>query len=168
MEAAENPQMRWFRFAVLVLLIAVTQAGFLAGLSIKPDLLLILLVFFGVYCGPTDAIITSFSIGFAADIIGSAMGPRMISFGVVGTLLAYLHRVIAVRKMPYQGVAICVTGLVVGTLARLLAFFKGEPFTSATYMVILWTAVYSGIVGPFLFLPVAWWMRIRMGRFSRR
>lgn len=158
--------MRWLRFAVLLCLVTVLQAGLLAHLNPKPDLLLILLVFFAVYCNSSEAIVTSFTIGFAADIIGPAMGPQIISFGLFGTLLAYLHRVIAIRKMPYQAAAIFLTGLLAGTLACFLAFFKGQPASLNMYAILLGTSLYSAIVGPFLFLPSAWWMRIKTHRFS--
>jgi len=101
--------MRWFRFAVIVLLATILQASLLANLNIKPDLPLILLVFFAIYCNTAEAIISSFAIGFAADLIGTTMGPQMISFGLFGTDLAYLHRFIAIRKMPYQALVIFIT-----------------------------------------------------------
>ncbi|UCG48113.1 MAG: rod shape-determining protein MreD [Phycisphaerales bacterium] len=159
--------MRWFRFAVLIILVAVVQASLLADLNIRPELPLILLVFFAIYCNPTHAIVTSFAIGFTADLIGPVMGPHTISFGVCGTALAYLHRVIAVRKMPYQALAIFVASLVCGALTHLLSFFQGEPLTAQIRYVLLATSIYSAVVGPFLFLPAAWWMRIRIDRFSR-
>lgn len=159
--------MRWFRFAVLILLATILQASFLANLNIKPDLLLILLVFFSIYCNTSDAIISSFTIGFAADLIGSTMGPQMISFGLFGTLLAYLHRFIAIRKMPYQSLAIFVTALLSGWVAHFLSFLKGEPTPPNIYAVVFWISLYSCLVGPFLFLPSAWWMRIRVNRFGR-
>ena len=158
--------MRWFRFVVLILIVTVLQASVLAHLNIKPDLLLILLVFFAIYCNTSDAIITSFIIGFAADIIGFTMGPQMISFGLLGTSLAYLHRVVAIRKMPYQALAIFITALLAGALAYFLNFLKGEPTAPNIYIVLFGIPLYSGIVGPFLFLPSAWWMRIRIHRFS--
>jgi rod shape-determining protein MreD len=162
--------MRWFRFAALVLLVAVLQASALANLNIKPDLLLILLVFFAIYCNTSDAIISSFTIGFAADIIivGSAMGPQIISFGLFGTALAYLRRVIVIRKMPYQSLAIFITALLAGLLTHFLNLLKGEPAVPNIYAVLFWTSLFSGLVGPFLFLPSAWWMRIKINRFSRR
>ncbi len=166
--------MRWFRFAVFISLVTVLQASLLLDiiavtrLGIKPNLLLILLVFFAIYCNTTDAIITSFIIGFAADIsIGSAMGSQTISFGLFGTALAYLHRVIAIKNYPYQSLAIFITALLAGTLAHFLALLKGQPPIPNIYTAILGTALYSAIVGPFLFLPTAWWMRIRTHRFSR-
>ncbi len=160
--------MRWFRFAVLVLLATVLQASFFADLNIKPDLLLILLVFFAVYCNTTEAIITSFTIGFAADLIGRTMGPQMVSFGLFGTALAYLHQVVAIRKMTYQALAIFITALLAGSVAFFLNFLKGEPTPPNIFAALFGIALYSALVGPFLFLPSAWWMRIKIHRFSRR
>ena len=164
--------MRWFRFAVLITLVTVLQASLLANLNKKPDLLIILLVFFAIYCNTTDAIITSFTIGFAADLIGRTMGPQMISFCLFGTGLAYLHRVISIRKMPYQSLAIFITVFLASSLAHFLDFLKStylenEPSTLKINTVVFWISLYSSLVGPFLFLPSAWWMRIKTGRFGR-
>ena len=158
--------MRWLRFVSLILIVTLFQAGMVDMISlakVKPDVLLILLVFFAIYCNTSEAIITSFMIGFAADLIGPAMGSQMVSFGLFGTLLAYLHRVIAFRTMPYQSLAISVTGLLAGILAILLIQLKGQHAIPGAHVVLLGTALYSGIIGPFLFLPSAWWMRIRLG-----
>ncbi|MHC4623536.1 MAG: rod shape-determining protein MreD [Planctomycetota bacterium] len=158
--------MRWIRFAVLVLLAAVLQAGLLGHLNEKPDLLLILLVFFAIHSNTTNGIITSFTIGFAADIIApSIMGPQIISFGLCGAGLAYLQRFIAFRRMPYQAAAIFITALLAGLVARLLTLLRGEPAPPCA--VLFWTSLYSAIVGPFLFLPSAWWMQLKTRRFRR-
>ncbi len=164
--------MRWFRFAVFISLVTVLQASLVdiiavTRLNIKPDLLLILLVFFSIHCNTSEAIITSFTIGFAADIIGSAMGVRMIGFGLFGTLLAYLHGVITIKKMPYQSLAIFITGFLTGVLVHFLTLLKGQPSEPNVYAVLFWTSLYSSLVGPFLFLPTAWWMRIKTHRFGR-
>jgi rod shape-determining protein MreD len=164
--------MRWFRFAVFILIVTVLQADLvnivaLTGFNIKPDLLLILLVFFAIYCNPSEAIITSFAIGFAADIIGSTMGPQTISFGLFGTLLVNLHRVIAIRKMPYQALVIFITGFLAGLLAHFLAFLKGQSTAPSVYAVVFGTSLYSSLMGPFLFLPSAWLMRIKTHRLNR-
>ena len=162
--------MRWLRFALLILAVTVIQKGLLARWSSKPDLLIILLVFFAIYYNTSEAIISSFTIGFAADLVGSPMpmGPHMISFGLFGTLLAYLNRVIAIKKMPYQALAIFAVSVVTGLSSHLLAYIAGEPIAGNIYAVVFVTALYSSIVGPFLFLPTAWWMRIKTYRFARR
>lgn len=164
--------MRWFRFVVFILIVTVLQASWVdiigvTNWNIKPDLLLILLVFFAIYFNTSEAIIASFAIGFAADIIGSAMGPQTVSFGLFGTLMAYLHRFISIRQMSYQSAAIFITGVLAGGLAFFLAFLKGEQSGANILVILLGTSLYSAIVGPFLFLPSAWWMRVKTHRFSR-
>jgi rod shape-determining protein MreD len=158
--------MQWIRFAVLICFGAVLQAGFLSNLNIKIDVLLVLLVFFAVYSNTSEAIVSSFTIGLAADLIGWTMGPHIISFGIFGTALAYLHRVIAIRKMPYQAIAIFLMAWLTGLLVHLLNNLKGQPGTDI-YTNLLKVSVFSGIAGPFLFLPVAWWMQIKTNRFRR-
>ncbi len=160
--------MYWIRFTALLLVAALLQAaGFLdviavTRLSVKPDLLLILLVFAAVYYNTTEVMITSFTIGFAADIIsvGSPMGPQIIGFGLFGTALAYLHRVIAIRRMPHQSVVIFIVCMLAGALAQLLALLVGKAAANGAWRFLFGTATYSAVVGPFLFLPMAWWMRI--------
>jgi len=159
--------MRWLRFALLVCFATVLQASFLSRFSIRPDLMIILLVFFAIFCNTNDAIITSFVIGFAADLIGRTMGSQMIAFGLCGTALAYLNRVIAIRKMPYQGIAIFIISIIAGIIANILNNLKGQALGTQFYSSLFWTSLYSGIAGPFVFLFFAWWMRIRMQRFRR-
>jgi rod shape-determining protein MreD len=167
--------MRWVRFAAFISLVAVLQASLLLDIIAlppfrsKPNLLLILLVFFAIHSNTTNAIITSFAIGFAADIsIGYTMGSQTISFGLFGTALAYLHRVIAIRKIPYQALAIFITAFMTGTLAHFLALLRGQSAVSNVYSALLGTALYSAVVGPVFFLPAAWFMRIKTHRLSRR
>jgi len=162
--------MRWLRFALLILAVTVIQKGLLARWTSKPDLLIILLAFFAIYYNTSDAIISSFTIGFAADLVGSPMpmGPHMISFGLLGTLLAYLNRVIAIKRMPFQALAIFAVSVLTGLLSHLLTYITGEPIPGNIYVVVFVTSLYSSIVGPFLFLPTAWWMQIKTSRFGRR
>jgi len=164
--------MRWLRFAVLISLVTVLQAGLtdiiaVSRLNIKPDLLLILMVFFAIHYSQPEAIIASFAVGFAADIIGSAMGTRIISFGLFGTLLAYLSGIISIKKMPYQSLAIFICGLLIGVTGHFLTLIKDQPTATNVYAVIFWTSAYSSLLGPFLFLPTAWWMRIKTHRHER-
>jgi rod shape-determining protein MreD len=162
--------MRWVRFAVFILVVTILQADavdIIAIGDITPDLLLILLVFFAIYGSTTEAIITSFILGLASDLIGHVMGPGIISFGILGTSLAYLHRFIAIRQMLYQVIAIFITGFLAGLLMHFLTFFRGQPATLNICGSILKESIYSCLIGPFFFLPSAWLMNIKAYRFSR-
>ncbi len=150
--------MRWIRFAVLVCLATIVQAG-LNKFTLIPDLHIIILVFFAVYGSTSDAIVTSFTIGFAADLIGASMGTKMLSFLIIGTSAAYLNRVFALRKIPTQALAIFAAAILAGVLSNILNSLKNAG--TIENAVILRIALISGIAGPFLFIPAGWWMRLK-------
>jgi len=166
--------MKWLRVVILVCIVAVLQAGLInliavTSLDIKPDLLLILMVFFAIFAAPREAIITSFAIGFAADLIaiGMPMGPRTISFGLVGAAVAYIHGVLVIRKISHQAVAVFICCFIAAVLSHFLTLLTGRPVMPFEYRVIFGTALYSSIISPFLFLPSSWLMRIKTNRFGR-
>ncbi len=164
--------MRWIRFAVLVLAASILQASLLDVLrvrrDVKPDLLLVLLVFFGSRCSSTHGVITSFVLGFFADLvspIGGVMGPRIISFGLFGTLLSDVQNVFSLRRPLYQGGAIFLLGVLTAVLSYLLASLRTDGSQTRLLTLFLWQPLYSGILGPLFTLPVGWWMH--MNRRSR-
>jgi rod shape-determining protein MreD len=164
--------MQWLRFAALVLVTVLLQVNFtglldFTGLGIRPDLLLILVVFFGTFASSYDGIISSFILGLSADLIGPAMGPQTLSFGILGSLLAWANRALTVRKMPLQSLTIFVMAVLTGVLTRLLAHLRGPAAPAWSWYILFGTAVYSAVLGPFIFIPAAWWMRIRKDRFRR-
>ena len=174
MQTQQGTTMKWLRAALLVCFIAVTQAGLanalaVTSLNIKPDLLLALMVFFAVSSTSRDAIVTSFAIGFAADVIaiGQPMGPRTISFGLIGTMLAHVHNVLVIRKIPHQVVAVFFSGLLAGSISNFLTFLANHSVVTHAYTVVLGTSLYSSIAAPFLLLPAAWLMRIKTGQLNR-
>jgi rod shape-determining protein MreD len=165
--------MRWIRFAVLVLVASILQAGLMDVLQIragvKPDLMLILLVYFGSRCSSTDAVITSFAIGFVADLVSpirGVMGPRIISFGLFGALLSDVQNVFSLKRPLYQGGAIFFIGVLTAVLSYLLAALRAEGGHTSLLAQFLWQPLYSGILGPLFSLPVGWWMH--MNRRSRQ
>lgn len=168
--------MRWLRFAVLIVVATVLQTGFrdvawLGSPEVRPDLLLILLVYFAIHAEPRDAVITSFSIGFAADLASPAMGlmgPRIISFGLFGTLLSDLHNTISLKRLPFQGAAIFVVGIVTSALTLLLVRLRAEAVAVNAAAEFFWQPLLSAAVGPFLCLPAGWWMHINASVRRRR
>ncbi len=169
--------MRWFRFAVLIVVATVLQTSFLGVAwlghpDIRPDLLLILMVFFAIWAEPRDAVITSFTIGLAADLASPAMGlmgPRIISFGLFGTVLSDLHHTISLKRLPFQAAAIFAVGILTATLTHLLVRLRADPVAIHWAREFFWQPLLSAVVGPFLCLPVGWWMHISSsGRRRRR
>jgi rod shape-determining protein MreD len=163
--------MHWLRFVALLLVATLLQADLLNAVEVaatKPDLLLVLLVFFAIFCEPAEAVITSFAIGLAADLIGPSMGPATLSFGLLGTGLCYLGKFVSLRQKVVQAVVIFVLGFTAAVFAYLLSLLQTQPAYPKSPGALFGTPLYSAIVGPFLFLPIAWWMHIRIQRRRRR
>ena len=163
--------MRWVRFGILIVFMAILQADFVKIISVGsvfPNLLLIAMVFFAINSNPVDAVITSFAIGFAADIInvGHVMGPGMLSYGLFGTLLAHINRMIEIRQMPFEALAIFLSGLCVGVLIIIFSAIRGGTAESIKPM-IFGTAVYSGLIGALIFRFFSFVMKTNTNRARR-
>ncbi len=147
---------RWIRFAILIIIAMLIQAGLLDKLRYRPDLLLILLVFYAVYSSTLDAIITSFIIGLSGDLISSnLMGTGMLAFGVAGTMLAYLQRTVSLRNVFFAGFAIFFSGFLCGLIIIFLSYLKTGQAGNVLNLAV-WTSLYSAIVGPFLIGALRW------------
>ena len=140
---------------VFILVLTVLTAGNLynalavSRLDVKPDVLLIAMVFFAVQCATPEAIATSFIIGFAADIAGAAMGPHMIAFGLLGSLMSQLQRVVLMKRLRTRW-----RHFVIALLRGLDAtavLLKMDLTVQHVLKVVLGNALYSGAVA-----PVAW------------
>ncbi|MFH1614911.1 MAG: rod shape-determining protein MreD [Planctomycetota bacterium] len=148
--------MRWLRFAAVVLIVVLLRLSNIDDLiavtrfGIKPDPFLILLVFFAVQCSGHDAIIISFVLGFAADLVGGAMGVHMISFGLLGSLLWQINQVIVVRKSMHFAAAIFVTGFCSEFIIHFLTALKLADRPANTYLLVFGTSVYSAAIGPYI------------------
>ena len=150
--------MRWLRFTILLVVVtllnvhSVMDMAKIGPLNIRPDLLLILLVFSAINCNIHDTIAVAFLIGFAADISGHAMGPSTIVFGVMGSMISLVRQVVIMKRMIHQGLAVFVVGLISGLLIQVLTLLKTGQAASPLFSVVFKTSLYSAIVAPFFWL----------------
>lgn len=146
------------RFFFVLLAVTLINAGKLPGLAsvgsfhIRPDLLLVMLVFISVNASTSNAIVASFMIGFAADISGAAMGPYTIAFGLFGSFISQLQKVIEMKKIIHQAMGIFVVAMLTGLTAQLLLYFKMDDPVSNYFGMVIGTAIYSACVGPVMWL----------------
>ena len=167
--------MKWLRFAFLLLAAAVIQSSALISvisltdMHIKPDILLILMVYFAINCDSYDVIITSFAIGFAADITGTLIGPHIISFGIAGTALSYIRKVILLKYTRQQAMTIFVAGILTYLLAIILVKLKLSSATGDLFRAFA-VSVYSAILWFLLKWPVTTagkWLGVGVHRFGK-
>lgn len=169
--------MKWLRFTLLMVIVAVLQSSAvmnllsLTDMRIRPDIFLILLVYFSINCNSYDAVITSFSIGFAADIAGAVMGPHIISYGLIGTVVAYIRKIIILKKTNQQALTIFVTGLLAEFAAVLLTGLKASGLAKAGAFEIFAVSAYSAILWFMIKWPVmaiGKWIGVGIFHFGAR
>ena len=165
--------MRWLRFAVLILLFTFIQGSNLPQLlkleiGATPDFLLILLAFFAIRADGREAVVTSFAIGIAADIISPYMGPHIIAFGLFGTVLNNLKKLIIVQRMSHNVVAVLAVGIAAQTFSELLAIFQSHISFSQIVFDSFGTAVYSALLAPYIFsllVTISGWLGLKRYHF---
>ena len=147
------------RFAIVLLITALLQGSNLpnvisvSGLNIKPDLLAILLVIFALNCDEYSAIIASFSLGFMADIIRGPMGPYIITYTVIGALLANSQRLLVFHKAAHRIIAIFIFSIIIHLTAGLLTMFKIRELHDNFIIVVGGISLYSALTAPLI-----WWV----------
>jgi len=127
----------------LVSVLALSEA------QIKPNLLLILMVFFSIHCTAQEAIVSAFLIGLFADLIGSGMGPQLLAFGVIGSLISEIRHILVMRRIPQQMIVVFAAGCLSGMIALVLFKIKSCPLPTHSAHLILWQPLYSAcLAGP--------------------
>ncbi|MBW8015700.1 MAG: rod shape-determining protein MreD [Planctomycetes bacterium] len=152
--------MRWIPFIiVLAVFMLVASSSVLDFISfgdynIKPELMLIVMVFFAINCETSEAMACSFAIGLAADISSSSMvmGPHTVSFGIIGTAISFLRGQVIMKRLIFQAICIFVSGLLAGTMAEAMIYRKLSGQTLNSFAVIVMTTLYSALIGPLIWL----------------
>lgn len=169
--------MRWWRFVFVIIVVAVLQTSAamnllsLTDLRISPDIILILLVYFAVYCDVYDAVIISFAFGFAADVAGGVMGPHFISYGIVGSAIAHIRKIILLKKTGQQAMTVFVTGILTESVVLILTGLKAAGLAKAGVFEIFAVSGYSAILWFLIKWPVTKigkWLGVGVHRFGLR
>lgn len=170
--------MRWIRFAILLTLITLLNAcslidlvSFNSSLHIKPDLLLVLLVYMSINCNAYDTLIAAFAIGFAADISGATMGPASLTYILLAGAISFIRQVVIMKRAFHQSLAVFVIGIIAGFIIELLTLVKTGRCVSSIWLVVPGTALYSAIAAPFVWVVLSMlsgWLGTRSGNARMR
>jgi len=159
--------MHWIRFIILILIAAIVQTSLVSVVAvteaqIRPNLLLILMVFFAIHCPAQEAIVSAFVIGLFADLIGAGMGPLLLAYGVIGSLISEVRHSLMMRHIPQQMIVVFVAGCVCGLIAMVLFRIKNCPLPTAATHLVFWQPLYSALLAGPLF-----WILQLMGPLYR-
>jgi len=155
-------------FAVANLLVQQTLFDKISILGVKPDLLLVLIIFTALLEGPVTGLKLGLAIGLLQDLAtGKFIGLYLLSGGITGYLVGLVET--RIFKENYLVPMVVLLG---GTVFHqgLYLFLRsliGYPagWIDAWLGVILPLALYHALIGPFLYVPaykvyVRWWRQI--------
>ena len=148
--------MRWFVFFIALLIATLLEAGNLLNLSaiggwtIRPSVLITLLVYYALTCRTSDAISCSFIIGLAADLATGLLGPHMICYGIVGLLLNSMSRILVMKQALHKALFVFLTFMITETGSYWLTILKTQESQSNFYSSMLLTGLYSAVICPLI------------------
>ncbi len=149
--------MKITRNILLIILALFLQASWTNAISlwdIKPDLIVLILVFVGITSGQIEATILGFFSGFMIDVYNPEwMGMNTLSNSLIGFAVGYSRVGVVAEDVQVQA-----TILFLASLIRDLVFFLCYTFPDplqAFYLVLrygLGTAVYTALLGTLISL----------------
>lgn len=148
--------MRWVSFTIFLILFTIVSAGNLLNyiavgeLNIKPDLLIVFMVFLATKIDARDAIIASFIIGFVSDAASTTVGPAMVAFGIIGSAFSAMKGMLIMERMRYQFFMIFFVSVVVLSIIETLTFLKTGSCSPRLFSTIFGTALYTSVVAPLI------------------
>lgn len=153
--------MRRYYFFILVLLaiffVQLVFSGKVNPIRIKPDFLLIALIFFNFYADFKESVGVALFAGFLKDSFTSGIfGMSIFSFLVCTILLAQYKRYIYREDLILKVVLVFLISLVNGLLNYFVILLRvSAPFFTSFFLVILPESLYTTLVSPL----VIWAMR---------
>ncbi|MDF9408304.1 rod shape-determining protein MreD [Pelotomaculum isophthalicicum JI] len=141
----------------VVLILQTTIMDYLSVYGVKPDLVMLLVIFNGFLLGPKEGAFLGFAGGIIEDLFsGSYIGINALTKMVAGYLAGFCgERLYKENSLVVAGVAFFST--TVGLLINyfLLLYLKiYMPFFYTLFRVILPTALYTAVLAPFFYKRV--------------
>jgi len=154
--------MRWIPLLVILYLAAVVQttiAPLIEIKSIRPDLVIVVAVFYALYAPRYDAMLACWCAGFLIDLTSvgfqthSNIGVHALGMGLVGILVVAL-RDYTVQDSPLGQMMYCLLAKLLVTavaVTHLAIVLEAEGVMRRLLMFGLWEAVYTGLLAPYAF-----------------
>lgn len=142
---------------ILLLLLTFLQATSLNRLSIlgiKPDLLLILVIFLGLHKGPIPGAGYGFLAGILLDVFSPVpLGTNVLSKTVLGFLAGAAAPLLYLEAPFIQGLLLFLVMFLEGMIFFILlsSFHLAPPFSYSFLYIILPASLYTSLLAPLLF-----------------
>jgi rod shape-determining protein MreD len=161
----------WVLMAILLVMALVLQATvftFLTVAGVKPDLLLIIIVLYGLLYGKAAAGL-GFAYGLVEDLLlGRFIGFNAITKAIMGFLVGYLepklfkdHILVPIVVLLLGTLAYGVIGYALGLLVGVFTVFEIEVYTRT----VILQAIYNAGLAPFFY---GRYYKLSMQRFVKK
>lgn len=168
--------MRWITFFIVLLIATLLQAGnmlnwmAIGGWTIRPGILITVLVYYALAARPAEAVSCSFLIGLAADLATGMMGAHLICYGIAGLVLNSMSHALTMRRATHKFLFVFLAYMLTEIGAYWLWVLKTQETRSNIYSVLLLTGLYSAIISPLLWSilsSVSGWSKTTSSRTQR-
>jgi len=161
----------WFLMGFLLVSSLVLQAtafNYLAVAGVKPDLLLIIVVLYGLLYGKKAGVL-GFVYGLVEDLlVGRFIGFNAITKGLMGLLIGFLEPKLFKDHILVPVIVLLVGTFVFGAISYLIGFIVGmySFFEYNAYLrVVILQSIYNACLAPFLY---GRYYKISMERFVKK
>lgn len=143
---------RFFIFTCLILILQLTFFRKIKIYDAQPDLLLITVIYFGLFQNFRLGFLVGLWCGFLEDIFSLApLGVHTFSFALLGLIMGFLSSKLDKPSLPLQVLLTVVSSLALGLIFNALTKISLEPnFTLAWISMILPGSLYTGLVAPLI------------------
>jgi len=153
---------------ILCLVLQATVFNYLTVAGVKPDLLLIIVVLYGLLYGKKAGVL-GFVYGLVEDLItGRFIGFNALTKGLMGLLIGYLEPKLFKDHILVPVIILFVGTFVYGTFTYIVGLAVGlySTFEFESYLrIIILQSIYNGCLAPFLYGK---YYKISMERFAKR
>ncbi len=150
--------MRWISFAVVAALLLTMQtavAPFLAIRGVRPDWLLVGVVYFALYARAADAVIAAWALGFCADLMTlERLGLISLSYALAAMAVIYVREYLFRHRPLTQfsvTLIVCLAVQSAWLIYRRFAYGPTKPLWSDWMSGALFVSVYTALWAPLLY-----------------
>lgn len=123
-------------------------------MNFRPDVMIILMVFFALKFESISGLIACFLLGLGADIVSLPMGPFVIAFTIAGALIANIRKSSVADNIVFQAILIFVATIVILGGAEFIKYIADKDVSSHLIKRIFVTGLYNLVFGPILLLLI--------------
>lgn len=147
--------MRWLSFFILAVVVLTLQSALLPRIELfgaRPDLILVVTVFFAMHAGRRDAVLAAWLLGMLADLMTiERFGLLSLSYALIAMTVTsardFLFRYNAFSQLVVTAAASLLIG--VGWLFyRRLLFDPGGALVGDIAVTLILTPIYTGLAAP--------------------